>query len=162
MEIKIRKYKEEDFNDFANLTKENHEFIVSLDSHNLLHVGKKYAKYFARKYIKDAKESGGQIFIAEVDNKISGCIVTLIIKSTKIEKEKFRNIKVGRISNLVVNKDYRKNGIGRKLIKIAESYLKKSKCKFIKLGVFAPNINARSIYSKLGYEENSVHLIKKI
>lgn len=162
MKILIRKFKKSDWEDFKKLTKENHEYIVSLDENKLLHVGKNYSNYFSRKYLDDSKKSNGTVAVAIIDKKIVGCGVALTIKSTKEEKEKFRNIKVGRISNLVVSKNYRGKGIGKRIFKYLEKYLKSQNCKFIKLGVFAPNKTARNMYDKLGYTENSVHLIKKI
>lgn len=56
MKILIRKYIQSDWEDFKKLTEENHRYIVSLDENKLLYVGKKYAEYFAKKYINDAKK----------------------------------------------------------------------------------------------------------
>ncbi|MCK4589482.1 MAG: GNAT family N-acetyltransferase [Nanoarchaeota archaeon] len=69
----------------------------------------------------------------------------------------------GYLHDLYVKKEYRKKGIGKKLINECFKWFKKKKFKYWEVGVHAWNIGAKKLYQKKGFEEHIVWMrqIKK-
>ena len=72
----------------------------------------------------------------------------------------FNAPKRGRITELVVAKNVRFNGIGTILLKAMEEYLKSVGCKDILIGVFAYNDKAVKFYEKNGYHIRMLDMTK--
>lgn len=60
--------------------------------------------------------------------------------------------KVGEIHEIAVKKEWKKRGIGKMLVRIAENYLKAKGCNVFELWVGEKN-DAIKFYKKLGYKE---------
>ena len=94
--------------------------------------------------------------VAEKDNKIVGLIDGYIIASIYYKE------KISYLDHLCVDKKYRNNEIGSKLIEKFSEISKKRGAKYTKLNAFEKNIPAVSLYSKHGFESYSVYYMKKI
>ena len=66
------------------------------------------------------------------------------------------------ISDLVVRKKYRNQGIGHNLMKYAEKFAKENSIKEIHLTVLTSNTSALNLYLKKGYKTKMISLIKKL
>ncbi|MGQ3890090.1 GNAT family N-acetyltransferase [Legionella sp. CNM-1927-20] len=88
-------------------------------------------------------------FIAELDNKVIGSIS--IIVSDYFHREG----RFARIVSLVIDQNYRRKGIGKKLISYAENTVKKLNCNFIEVtsGVHRKEIGTHDFYSSCGYKD---------
>ena len=86
------------------------------------------------------------IFLALTENNYSAGFVQLY--------ETFGSLHLGKIIilyDLYVKKDYRKYGIGCKLIKKSEEFAKSIDAKGIELSTAKDNLSAQSLYEKKGY-----------
>ena len=68
----------------------------------------------------------------------------------------------GEITELIISKSVRSNGIGNILINKMEEYFKLVGCEYILVDVFAYNENAIKFYDKKGYHPRMHTNIKKI
>lgn len=147
--------------DLKNLLDELQEHIVSIDKDKYNIKKENFKEEYFKKTLEDVKKYEGKIFLASIDNKIVGAIVTLI-NNEEIDTYDFKAPKRGRISELVVSKKYRHQGIGKLLIEKSEEYLQSVGCKDVLINVFAFNTNAYELYKKLGYHDRTVEMLKKI
>ena len=99
----------------------------------------------------------GKIFLAQDNEKIVG-----LINNDDIHIYDFKAPKRGRITELIVTREYQKNKIGEKLLNKMEEYFKSVECKAILIDVFGYNLNAQSFYSKNGYKNRNIEIMKKI
>jgi ribosomal protein S18 acetylase RimI-like enzyme len=90
-----------------------------------------------KKHIQNADEDGAHFWVAKSDNGVIGFI--------RAERHKDRN----RIRALNILPQYQKNGIGKKLMQKALSWLGDEKD--VALNVVSYNINAIGFYEKLGF-----------
>ena len=90
--------------------------------------------------VKDYHKRGGSFWVAEDGNKIIGMVgVRLSDEGMKVKA-------------LRVHPEYRKLGIGRKLMNILEEYCKKHKVIELILGVNKESLPAIKLYESLGYK----------
>lgn len=60
------------------------------------------------------------------------------------------------LNDLYVDSDYRKQGIGEKLIKAAITFAKKDHAKFIQLETATDNYTAQSLYEAIGFKKQEM------
>ena len=85
------------------------------------------------------------LFIAEVDNKIVGMAITFFRYSTWKGKNLY-------IEDLIVNRDYRRNGIGLEIFNEIKKFAYLSSCVGIALQVLDWNKTGINFYKKLNME----------
>ena len=88
------------------------------------------------------------VFAARVENKLVGYAIVVVEGD------------VADFWDLVVKKEYRKMGIGTRLIKAVEEYAKRKGCVAVKLDVNLKNEAAIRLYEKLGYRKVSYIMMK--
>ena len=120
-------------------------FKSSLDYYALI-TGKSINKSLKsmRNTFKSLFEKNRVFLVYEEQNRLLGFLLGTIIKNN------LRHF--GYIDDIFVEKNYRGKKIGSKLIKKYEEYLKKSKIKYIRLGVSIRNKKALDFYHKLGFD----------
>jgi len=96
-------------------------------------------------------------YIARLEGKSVGYLSGYIIDEPSVYQEI-----VARLNEIVVDEKYRGKGIGQKLILQFEKWCTDNMVKYINLSAFNDNENAMSVYRKIGFEDYSVGLIKKI
>lgn len=98
--------------------------------------------------LKDRLENNENILVAEENNSIVGVIIFKI----KVVKEHVNLIdrKVMWIDELVVDKNLRGKGIGKRLFDEAKKYAKNNECDDIELNCWNFNENALKFYEKCG------------
>lgn len=92
----------------------------------------------------------GEIFIIKVDNKIVGMLNILYTISTA------KGNKVAIFEDFIIAKEYRKKGLGGKLIKFAIQYVQEQSCSRITLLTEKENVIAIKFYEKLGFQHSSM------
>ena len=85
-----------------------------------------------------------------------------MINNDALNTYDFKAPKRGRISELIVSKNCRSEGIGKKLLKAMEEHLKALGCQDILIEVFGYNERAIQFYEKMGYHTSMIEVIKKI
>jgi len=104
----------------------------------------------AKKFI-DARVNNNEsvIFVALDDNKSKPVGFTQLYPNYS----SVRAIKNWTLNDLYVDKDYRKHGIGEKLIKTAMEFAKSDNAKFVELSTAVDNYTAQSVYEKIGFKK---------
>lgn len=59
------------------------------------------------------------------------------------------------LNDLYVDREYRKKGIGEKLIKTAINFANEKNAKFIELSTAVDNYNAQSLYKQIGFKKQN-------
>ena len=145
--------------DIKELLYQLQEYIMSLDKEGYNLISRKYQDDYFDKVMQEINTYHGKILLYQKGNKVIGLVVGCI-NNGEIDSYDFKSPKRGRISELVVDKKYRGQNIGKKLLIAMENYLKKLDCKAILISVFAYNQIARSFYEKNGYHTRMIEMIK--
>ena len=157
----IIEYNDDYINSVKDLLVELQEYIALLDIDKYNIITDEYRDKYFDKTIKEVNKYEGKIFLAIKDNIVVGLIIGLINNEEESTYE-FRAPKRGRITELIVKKEYRKYGIGQKLIDYMEEYFKSINCKAILLDVFSFNESAKEFYKKNGYYNRVEEMMKKL
>jgi ribosomal protein S18 acetylase RimI-like enzyme len=143
--ISIRNAEQNDYESLLPLFKQVHEFHVferpDLYKENSTPVEK---DFFESQLIDDKQH----IFVAAIGNDIAGVIVTKEEETTENSFIKARKVLL--INSLCVDETYRKNGIGKKLIKYVFDLGKRLRVDSIELGVSEKNTSAIEFYRSIG------------
>lgn len=93
-----------------------------------------------------------KLFVADVDGTVVGATMAGI------------DGKIGYVSNVMVHPDFRRKGIGAKLMNTALKYMKKRKLARAVLHVRLDNAPAKGLYCKLGFRKfaDLIHLMAEI
>lgn len=140
------KYDEE----IKNLLIELQEHICSIDKLGYNILGKDFGDLYFKKVMDEVNKCEGKILLYKNNARIVGLVVGLINNECE-DRYDFKVPRRGRITELVVSKNFRSKGIGTVLLKSMEEYLKSVDCSDILLGVFGYNTEALKFYEKNGY-----------
>jgi len=151
------KYDEE----VKDLLVELQEHIVSIDKEKYNLITSEYRETYFNKTIDEVNKYQGKIFLTKENEKITGLIIGLINNDETCEYD-FKAPRRGRISELIVSKKCRVNGVGSNLLQAMEEYLKSVGCEDILIEVFGYNDLALEFYNKQCYHTRMIELTKKI
>ena len=108
---------------------------------------------------KDLKSKKGAIFALEEQGEFKGYIFVLTFMPGM---EKANKYSPAYISDLHIEKDSRRKGFAKRLIKEAEKWAKNKNKKEIILDVGTFNKGAINLYKKLKFQDKSIKLEKKL
>lgn len=104
-----------------------------------------------------SRDENNYILVARIEDKVVGFACLGIINN---EQKGYKVKRVGYIYNLGVDEEFRRTGVGRKLVESAIDYFKTNECEAVDLNVFWFNSEALEFYKKLGFEVLDVNLRK--
>lgn len=162
MEIKIREYKNSDFNELLKANENLIDHMIKLDKLKRIRRLPSYGKSYTKNLLLKVKKNDGIIFVAEYNKKFIGFIAGFIEKQSKEELLECIPTKIGKVEDLFVYSEYRSKNLGKILMKNIESYFKKKKCDVIRLHVFALNSRAHEFYKRLLYHDRQISMLKRI
>ena len=162
MNINIRKYIETDYKYLQNFVVKLNEYLTVLDPDKKIYTSKNYPEMYTKELLKLIEDNDGIIFFAEMNNKCIGFAAGIIEKFTEVDSCHYKHNKEGRVLELFVDEDYRKENIGGKLMENIETYLKEKGCDFMIIDVFEYNKIAKEFYRKNGYKIRNIEMSKKI
>jgi len=119
------------------------ELLNELYSYNL-----KYEK-FKENYKLKLKDRNSYNIVAVEDNKILGVLTSDI--QVKLRREKNQCY----VEDLIVDKEYRNQGIGKKLLQHVINYARTNNCEIIKLSSFITNDKAHKFYESNNFVKQS-------
>ena len=160
--MKVIEYENKYLEDVRDLLVELEEYIVSIDKDELDQVGKDYREKMALMELEEVNKNNGKCYIAVENNKAIGLIMGCIFPYDEKDYLDYKCPKKGEITELIVSKKARGQGIGKVLMNKMEEYFKSLGCEYILLDVFAYNVNAIKFYEKEGYHSRMYKEIKKI
>lgn len=120
------------------------------------------AEYFTNKMIDEASKNHGKVFVAKSDGKVIGFIGGYVGKQSTDEQMEAVAAVPGIINEFFVSSKFRGKGVGSKLLESLENYLKEQECDIVRLEVFGPNKIARDFYTKQGFVERSITVMKSL
>lgn len=144
-----------------DLLVELQEYIAEIDKEKYNILTNEYREKYLKKMMDEVNKYEGKIFLAIENKKVIGLIVGLINNEEESTYD-FKAPKRGRVTELVVSKECRSNGIGKQLLDKMEKYFKEVGCKGVLIDVFAYNENAQKFYYKNGYFNRNIEVMKKI
>ncbi len=160
--MKITEYEDKYLEDVKDLLVELKEYIVSIDQDKLNIIHEDYRDKMAILELDKVKDNNGKCFIAVDNNKAVALIMGIVDTYSEYDYLDYKCPKRGIITELVVSKKIRGTGIGQKLMKKMEEYLKSINCEYILVDVFGYNDPALKFYFKQGYHARMLTTIKKI
>lgn len=161
MILEIIDYDDKYNDDMTDLLVELQEYISEIDREHYNILTKEYREKYFEKTLNAVNKYAGKIFLARENEKVVGLIVG-IINNENEDTYDFRVPKRGRVTELVVSKNFQSKGIGQQLLDKMESYFKEVGCKGVLIDVFAYNVHAQKFYDKNGYFNRSIEIMKKI
>jgi ribosomal protein S18 acetylase RimI-like enzyme len=162
MDIHIREYFENDYEYLQDFLVKLNKYIMSFDPDKKICTSKDYKDVYTNELLKLTKENDGIIYIAESNNYCVGMIAGIIEKYSVVDNTHYKNNKESRILELFVEENYRKENIGKRLIKKIEEHFKENGCDFLLVDVFEYNEVAKEFYKKSGYNARNIEMCKKI
>ena len=135
------------------------QYLADMDKEGYNIVGDGYRDKYFEKTLEEVKKCNGKILIYKDDEKIVGLIVGIINNDETIIYD-FKAPKRGRITELVVDKEYRGKGIGKELLLKMKEYLKSNGCEKIMIAVFGYNESAIRFYKENGFHIRMLDMIE--
>ena len=160
--MKIVEYEEKYLEDVRDLLVELEEYIVSIDKDNLDRVHPEYREKMALIDLQEVNNYDGKCYLAIENNRVMGLIMGCIPDYDEYDYLDYKCPKRGEITELIVTKKVRSNGVGQILMNKMEEYFKSVGCEYIIVDVFGYNENGFKFYEKGGYHTRMLTMIKKI
>ena len=145
--------------EIKDLLVELQQYLSDIDKEGYNIVGDNYREEYFEKTMEEVKKCNGKILLFKENEKIVGLVVG-IVNNEEVTRIDFKAPKRGRITELVVAKEYRDKHIGKKLLDSMKDYLKSIGCEKIMIAVFGYNENAIKFYEKNGYHMRMVDMIE--
>ena len=145
--------------DIKDLLVQLQQHLADIDKEKFNIVGDGYREKYFEKTIEEVKKCNGKILLYKENEKIVGLIVGLI-NNDETEQYDFKVPKRGRITELVVDKEYRGKQIGKQLLNEMKKYLKSIGCEKILVAVFGYNEGAIKLYKENGFHIRMIDMIE--
>lgn len=163
MEVCVRAYKNEDFEQLAQSFLDLQEQTVSIDHCTYYRARKDFDhKRYAESFLCEIAAADHTIFVAEVDRQLVGHMVVTVETMGEKQQREYYCKKLGSIMELFVQAAYRSLGIGAALMEKAEEYCKDNGCDWISVEVIRGNESALEFYKRQAYMEHAATLLKKL
>lgn len=147
MDVSVRRAQDKDVKDILEILYEL-ERPKPIDSNEL-----KVFKDKIDDYLADPQK---EILVAKGNSKIIGVVSIVFIR--RLNRAKLEMY----IPELVVSKEFRNQGIGKKLILHCEELAKKKKCYRIRLESGNQRKDSHKFYKKIGFEQSALSFTKNI
>ena len=125
--MEIIEYDKKYDEDIKELLLELQEYISSIDKDGYNIVGVDFKEKYFAKTMYDYNRYQGKIYLAKDNNQIIGVIIG-ILNNLDTHDYQFKAPKRGRVSELVVKKEYRGRHVGKALLDKMEDYFKSIGC----------------------------------
>ena len=112
-----------------------------------------------RKYVLNVhEEDENQILVAEHEEKIIGFIKFITLENRALESD----IKCSLLSLMYVVPEFRRKRIASELMNRVFEYVKSKGVTHVRLNVLTSNIPAMNLYKKMGFQDYSIIMRKKL
>lgn len=159
--LKMVEYSEIYRDDVKRLLRELQEYIVELDPYKFNLIEDGYEEQCFKIDYNEVKENNGIIYLAIENSNVVGLVMG-VVKKPVLEYDYERKYNMGEVTELIVTKNVRSKGVGKKLIDKIEKYFKENCCKTVNIDVFGYNEMAKKFYFKNGYHTRMMTVSKEI
>ena len=158
METHIRKATANDYDDLCELFNE----VDALHRVNLPHIFQKPngAAREMNYYLELIADESIGLFVVEMDEKLVGFVHVLVRDTPAFPVIVPHHYAV--IDGIAVKSEFQNHGIGKVLMEKAQEWAGTKNAEFMELNVYEFNRNAISFYERLGYQNSSRKMRKKI
>ena len=160
--MKIIEYEEKYLEDVKDLLVELEEYIISIDKDELDSLHPEYRDKMAILDLDEVEKNNGKCYLAIENDKAIGLIMGIMSPYDEYDYLDYKCPKRGEITELIVTKKGRSNGIGQILMNKMEEYFKDVGCEYIIVYVFGYNENGINFYKNSGYHTRMLTMIKNI
>lgn len=160
--MKIIEYEDKYLEDVKDLLVELEEYILTIDKDNLDQLHPEYRDKMVILDLEKVNNNDGKCYLAVENDKAVGLIMGYVRTYDEYDYLDYKCPRSGEVSELIVSKTARSNGIGKQLMQKLEDYFKGIGCEYIFIDVFAYNKNAIRFYEKLGFHTRGLIDVKKI
>jgi ribosomal protein S18 acetylase RimI-like enzyme len=122
--------------------------------------GPEIADEYVEHMLERCKAWKGTIFVAEDSGRVAGFVC--IWSKARSDEPQDGPKEYGLVSDLVVVPEARGTGLGRALLKRAETYARRAKARWLRVGVLSSNRGARALYSAAGFQPYLEYLEKEL
>lgn len=122
--------------------------------------GRSISSAYLKHLLDECEKWDGRILVAEQDGTVVGFVCVLAGFDSKDMIE--ARTKYAFITDLVVTSKLRGHGIGLRLLQEAETFSRQRGASVIRLNVLAGNTSARAFYTKTGFRDLEIKLIKPL
>ncbi len=157
MEIIIKDYSKSDIRSIAGEQKNFISYHRKFDK-DYYSGSKQQVKEISAYLNKRIRDNNFRVFIAEKNKKIAGYVMGWIEQRPPIYKKR----KVGYLSNIFVEKNYRDRGLGKILYFKMEDWFLSRKVDFIEIKADSRNLDTVQKFRKYGFKDLSITFYKKI
>ncbi len=154
--MEIRKATDADIPEIIILWKEFMDFHSALDSH-LARSDEGHIE-FAKWIGKLIEQEDNQVLVALMDSKVIAYSLSRILEMPPVMKTR----KIGYINDLAVNSEFRRTGVGEKMLKEILAWFKANDIRRIELRALAANDAAVSFWKKRGFEVYMLNMSRTI
>lgn len=158
----IIEYNEKYLSDVKNLLVELEEYILEIDEDHLDTLHEDYKDLMATIDLEKVFANSGACYLYVSNEDVLGLIMGFVRKYDEYDYLDYKCPRSGVVSELVVSKKCRGQGIGEQLMKKMEDYFKSIGCEYVFLEVFAYNKRGINFYNKLGYHPRGITDVKKL
>jgi len=113
------------------------------------------AQNYKKELLETTENQHGEMLVAKIDDKAVGLVAWFLEEECEFDEP------YGYISDIIVSEPYRGQGIGQQLLDKAMSHIKKTQVKRVHIGVLLANSDTKDFYSKNGFSDYSVEMIKE-
>ena len=160
--MEIIEYEEKYLEDVKDLLVELEEYILTIDKDQLDQLHPHYRDKMAILDLIEVNENNGKCYLAIENNKAVGLIMGIVSTYDENDYLDYKCPKTGEITELIISKNIRNNGIGQRLMEKMENYFRSINCEYVSVDVFAYNEQAINFYKKQGYHTRMLIDMKKL
>ncbi len=160
--MQIIEYEDKYLEDVKDLLVELEEYILTIDKDHLDQLHPEYRDKMAVIDLEEVNKHDGKCYIAVENDKAVGVIMGIVGEYDEYDYLDYKCPKRGVITELIVSKNVRSNGLGQQLMKKMEDYFRSINCEYVVIDVFAYNDLAINFYEKQGYHTRGLLDIKKL
>jgi ribosomal protein S18 acetylase RimI-like enzyme len=162
----VREYEPKDYEAICSLMTQLQSHFAAVDkmgeSRAFTSTGE--AEQYIDQGLQDIRDMNGACFVAEYNQSIVGFVQGIVDTH---EKQVMHNLGHhegidGWIGLLIVDTNYRKLGIGKRLIVTMKKYFVEKNCKTMRLKVMSDNTEAVRVYEKLGFEPKDIEMVLEL
>lgn len=136
------------------------DYLMAIDTSGQICHPPGYGGRYLAQLLKEVRRGHGALYVALAGERVVGYVAGAINELDKLVALGTNQVRAGRVFDLYVEPEFRKQGIGRRFLKIIEQHLKKVGCRAVNLEVIAPNKKSHALYRRLGYADDSVDMRK--
>jgi ribosomal protein S18 acetylase RimI-like enzyme len=121
----------------------------------------KVGSWYLAHILREARQNGGELIVAELDGRIVG-YATLLLGQTSEGSFDEMPYTYAVIGDLIVTESARTQGVGAALLREGERLARAAGERWLRVNVFAGNERALQVYRRFGFAEHVIEMEKPL